>query len=391
MIVQTTRISVKGGVRYLACHLLDKIAENDAIEILAGDRHALSDAHALARAKGCKFSVRHLSVSPQREMDPAQLSKFLRSIDDEFLIGTARPRLIVRHVKNNRSHFHIAIAEVDPRTLRVMDCRNDYARLEAVARRYEQDHGETVQPTRAERHHRKTEGFSDVARKRAERTMPAFDRTKLKQAFSVSHEAFLAELARQGLTISDGDKGPILINHLGQFVAAANRAVGVRRVEFSKFMEENKNGGNYFRVAELSGVGGTQSREAAASPFTPGDSGRPRSIGAALGPSGVHIRRPTPAGRGAKNRGRSARPPLTPLVRHHREHFFLCRLRTVDLDDLLRRAEELAAWMRSIFEPQAQRLSRKIQELKQGQEPIVPAEISKPAAATYDLKRRMSL
>jgi hypothetical protein len=37
MIVQTTRINRKGGVQYLATHLLDKSDENDRIEVLAGD------------------------------------------------------------------------------------------------------------------------------------------------------------------------------------------------------------------------------------------------------------------------------------------------------------------------------------------------------------------
>ena len=81
MIVQTTRIRRDGGVRYLARHLLDKVAENERIEILSGDRLALDDAHALASAKGCRYSVRHLSISPERDMSPSQLSDFLRAID----------------------------------------------------------------------------------------------------------------------------------------------------------------------------------------------------------------------------------------------------------------------------------------------------------------------
>jgi len=63
------------------------------------------DAQALAKAKGCKYAVRHLSVSPEREMSPANLSEFLRSVDVEFNIGAERPRLVVRHVKKGRAHF----------------------------------------------------------------------------------------------------------------------------------------------------------------------------------------------------------------------------------------------------------------------------------------------
>jgi hypothetical protein len=58
MIVQATRISRKGGIQYLARHLLDKSDENDRIEVLAGDRAALQDAQMLAEVKGCRYSIR---------------------------------------------------------------------------------------------------------------------------------------------------------------------------------------------------------------------------------------------------------------------------------------------------------------------------------------------
>lgn len=389
MIVQTTRISRKGGVRGLARHLLDKLTENEAIEVLAGDRHALFDAHALACLKGCRYSIRHLSVSPEREMTPVQLSEFLRSVDAEFRIGADRPRLVVRHVKKGRSHFHIAVAEVDPTTLRVLDCRNDFARLEHLARGYEQSHNETIQPTCAERRRRRVEGFSDVARKRAERASPKFDRTKLKLAFAASGKAFARELVRQGLQIANGDKGPILVTATGTFVAAANRAVAVRRGEFLKIMEEMKHDG-YFRVDANSDVSRTEHRDAPASPIAPGDAGQPGSHRAAHGPSKSHPRRSAPAGPGAEGGCRAARSSIASIARYfRREQLFLRRLGKLDLDDLLRRAEEMAAWMRSIFEPPAQRLTRKIQELKREQKTIVPAEISATPPATYDFRRRM--
>jgi len=63
LIVQTTRINRIGGIRHLAKHLLDKPEENDLIEILAGDRATLDDAQTIANAKGCRYSIRHLSIS----------------------------------------------------------------------------------------------------------------------------------------------------------------------------------------------------------------------------------------------------------------------------------------------------------------------------------------
>ena len=232
--------SRKGGVRYLVHHLLGKVHENEKIEVLAGDRHALDDAQALARLKGCRYSVRHLSISPQREMTPRQLSAFLRAIDTEFKVGLERQCLVVRHVKNGRSHFYMSVSEVDLVTLRVLDCRRDFARLENLARCYEADNGEQVQPTRAERRTQRAEGFSDVARKRAERSAPKFDWTKLRQAARRGRAAFLREIDRQSLRTENGDKGAILVTTDGVFVAAACRAAGMKRGEFQSFLQ----GGN---------------------------------------------------------------------------------------------------------------------------------------------------
>lgn len=391
MILQTTRISRKGGVRYLSHHLLGKVHENERIEVLAGDRHVLDDAQSLAALKGCRYSIRHISVSPEHEMTPAQLGEFLKTVDAEFRVGPDRPRLVVRHIKKGRSHFHIAIAEVDPVTLRVLDCRNDYARLEELARRYEQRHAETVQPTRTERRQRKLEGCSDIARKRAERVCNEFDRTKLKQAFGVGGQAFAHELARQGLRITNGDKGPILVNMVGTFVVAANRAVGVRRGEFSKLMETLTHDGNHFRVDANVDVGRAKHRDAVAPSISFRDAERPGSNRSAPRPSKAYSRRAEPADRSLEGRGRPARSSISPLTRRlRREQLFLNRIGNVDLDDLLRRAREMAAWIRTIFEPPAQRLTRRIQELKQEQNRIVPAEISTPLPATFTFQRRMT-
>lgn len=395
MIVQTTRISRKGGIRYLARHLLDKTDENERIEILAGDRNALHDAQALAGTKGCCYSIRHLSVSPGMEMTPAQLSAFFRAIDAEFGIGEHRPRLIVRHVKKGRSHFHIAVAEVDPMTLRVLDCRRDYARLEELARRYEADHNETVQPSRTERRTRKVEGFSDIARKRAERLSPGFDRTRLKTAFAAGPNAFRSELKTQGLHIADGDKGPILVTASGAFVAAACRTVSVRRADFRKFIEEENAHdrliGSQTRHADHHIKHGTLRSEAPAAPFPRGNAGRRTGQDRSASRTAQPVaRRPAPTGGGAEGARRPDRAPAPAIVRRrHRERLFLLRLGKLDLDDLLRRARDLAAWIVAAFEPPTIRLTRQIAEARKN--PASRPDIAtRPDAQTYDYTRRMT-
>lgn len=394
MIVQATRISRKGGVQYLASHLLDKSDENDRIEILAGDRAALYDAQALAEVKSCRYSVRHLSISPEREMSPAQLSAFIRAIDAEFRVGPDRPRLVVRHVKKDRSHFHVVLAEVDPTTLRVLDCRNDFRRLEDLARRYEADHGENVQPTRVERREARIEGFSDVARKRAERMSPGFDRTRLKCAFAIGAEAFQLELKTQGLRLADGDKGAILVTAEGTFVAAACRAVGIKRGEFRKFEQRGNDNeqliGTQTPAPATAGECRAQHNEAPTAPKSAGNAGWTGPRRPVAGTVAARPRYATSSGRGFEGGFRQGRSVVTALtVRRCREDLSLSRLNR-ELDDILRRAQELASWIRSIFEPESIRLSRQIEDIRRMRKSFPPAEASRPSASDYDYRRRVT-
>lgn len=396
MIVQATRISRQGGVRYLANHLLDKVGENDLIEVLSGDRHTLTDAHALAMAKGSKYSVRHLSISSESEMTPKQLTAFIRSIDAEFGIGPARPRLVVRHVKKGRSHFHIAVAEVDPVTLRVLDCRHDYPRLEALARMYEQNNGETVQPTRAERRQCQLQGFSDVARKRAERTAPKFDRTKLKKSYANGIDAFLTEVRRQGMRIAEGNEGSILVDASGAFVAAANRVAGVKRESFENVIREIshelQHDGNEDLSRDTVGCGGKEYIEPGASPGPPGASTRTRQDRATPGDAKPAFGHPAATGAGIEVRRRQDRSHIQTLrLYRRREEIFLRHLGKLDLDDLLRRAQELAEWIKSIFEPTADRLVRQIEDMKQTRKLFPPADAPVASGPSYNMKRRMPL
>lgn len=394
MIVQSTRISREGGVHYLARHLLDKTAENQRIEIIAGDRNALYDAYSLASVKRCRYSLRHLSISPEREMKPAQLSEFLRSIDEEFNVGAERPRLIVRHVKNNRSHFHIAIAEVDPVTQRVLDCRHDYTRLESLARRYEQSHDETVQPSRTDRRLREVQGFSDVARKRAERVAPQFDRTKLKRAYTSGIASFLGEVETQGLRITHGDKGSILIDASGTFVAAANRSAGVKRDEFEQAFKEishaERNGNEDLNRTSADDRGEDHVEPSAAPVTSPAATGA-GSRRAAIGDARAHLGRSAPASGGTEVRARKARSRVQALTcRRYHEEVFVRQLGVLDLDDLLRRARELAAWIMSAFEPDVDRLTRQISDIQRKRKLFRQAEITSVTAPSYDPSWRIS-
>jgi len=392
MIIQSTRISRKSGPQFLARHLLDKTDENERIEVLAGDRQALQDAHVLAAVKGCRYSIRHFSISSERDMSPSQLTQFFRSIDDEFKIGPDRPRLIVRHIKKGRSHFHLAIAEVDPASLRVLDCRHDFARLEKLARAYELDQGETVQLTRPERRSQRIDAFSDVARKKAERISPCFDRTKLKSAFASGRDVFFSEVQYQGLKLANGKKGHVFINSSGEFVAAANRAVGTSRAAFSKFMEGFEYDGNNFRIRADADNSRAEHKEPLAAPVSVESTRGPRPYRPANERAGPYSGSPASAGRGTERGRRTIGSPLSPLINdRQQEQLFLHRLAAVDFDDLLQRAKEMAVWVQSIFEPQVVRLKRQIQQLQNAGKQILSADTQKTMPPTYNVERRLTL
>lgn len=362
MIVQSTRIARKGGYQRLEKHLLDKLEDNERVQILSGDRGIFADAQALADAKKCKYAIRHLSISPERQMSPKQLAGFVRSIDAEFGIGLLRPRLVVLHQKDGRVHFHLAISEIDPATGRVLDSRHDYARLERLARAYEAANDERLQLSRRDRAVEKVEGFSARARQKAERLVGGFDRTRLKRASAKGASELQHELELQGLSVAPGEKGLILITRGGEFVAAAHRATGLKKNEFADFWEAYRNDTN----REISN--GHVAGHTPASPRKHGSCRQwPRSNRQAELVTDFDPAAPNTADRSSPRSLRTHRAYYSPVAQRWAHRTLLQQsLTTVDLDELLRWAEELTVSLMKIIMGPRQLLSARIHEARSG-------------------------
>lgn len=363
MIIQSSRISRAGGYHYLEKHLLDKTHENDRIQILSGDRAVFADAQALAISKKCKYALRHLSISPEEEMSPRQLSKFIKSIDAEFGIGDHRPRLVVLHQKSGRVHFHIAISEVDPASGKVLDSRCDYARLEKLAREYESTNAERLQATRIERAAEKRSGLSSMARQKAERIAEAFDRTRLKTACSEGAQRLQDELRLQHLKVANGERGYILITASGQFVAAAHRATGMKKYEFSKFWEAYND--EIVRTHSDGNVTGYSSGTSAgkcASSRTDTERNRQSKLSAVFDHAA-----PKTADRTLRESFRAGRADCPPLAHLSTRRVLLARgLTDIDWEELLLWAEQLtAALMKIVIRPR-ELLSARIHHARLG-------------------------
>jgi len=362
MIIQSTRISRTGGYKYIEKHLLDKVQENERVQILVGDRAVFADAQALADSKKSKYAMRHLSINPDATMSPSQLAKFIRSIDVEFGIGDQRPRLLVLHQKGGRVHFHLAVSEVDPGTGRILDSRCDYSRLEQLSREYEIANGERVQMSRIDRALENTEGFSAIARQKAERAIAVFDRTQLKLACAKGASELEVEMQRQGLEITDGEKGFILVTSAGELVAAAHRAAGLRKNEFKALWE------TYRYEITRPHTDGHAARHSSHSSDRHRDCRRKAGRNRQAKFSFVgHHETPNTTDRNIAQPLRARRADYSPLVyRRVQKALLKQNIETIDWDELLRWAEVLAAALMNIVIAPRQLLSARIHHARNG-------------------------
>lgn len=362
MIIQSTRIRRSSGYRYLEAHLLDKPHDNERIEILAGDRAAFADAQALADARKSRYAIRHLSISPEGAMSPGQLTEFVRAIATEFGIGDQRPRLVVLHQKDGRVHFHLAIAEIDPATGRVLDSRHDFARLERLAREYEAANCERIQMSRSDRALAKAEGLSSMARQRAERIAGSFDRTRLKQACTAGERQFRDELRGQGLLVAAGEKGLILVDGTGRFVAAAHRAAGMKKNDFKQFWERVQN--DIDRPIS-DGPAPGHSWSAPAGRASTGT--RTKRCGPDHHTSILDPYRTSATDRSAPHSFRARWTYLSSVAFRRAQRAILRKCLTkLDWDDLQRRAEEMAAAMTTLLLGPRDRLRAEIARARSG-------------------------
>lgn len=237
MIISTSRIKASSGGRKLWNHL-QKTAENEQIHVLAGDQATLDDWVSDARAAGVKYGVRHVSISPDREMTRDQALDAARLWAEEF--GADPEQLvIVEHVKKRvgadepTRHWHIAAPEYDPAERRVMDSSWNYIRNEVVARQIEHRCGHESTPgrhtgpviemlrgrglydvaeavDRARSAERPTAAYSKRQHQRAKRQ--GHDLPKIREAVqaawakSDTAEALRSALAEHGLEVAQGER-----------------------------------------------------------------------------------------------------------------------------------------------------------------------------------------
>lgn len=263
MIVSATRIRTSRGARAIGAHVFTG-AKNERIDLVHGDRADLDDMVADAEGRGCRYAIRHYSISPEQATTREQAMEIIHDLGREFGFDVARA-VVVEHQKRRAGaggfdqHWHVMAPEFDPVSGRVMSDKWMRPRHEKIARCAEMRLGHQIvigrwnaaverrlradgRDAEADRitslvgRDRPCSAFTANAHQmtqRAGRSLPN-DRALIKDAWqrADSGRAFVAALADAGLTIRHGDKKAVyVIERDGSLVGAADRLVGKKRAD----------------------------------------------------------------------------------------------------------------------------------------------------------------
>ncbi|WP_373319849.1 relaxase/mobilization nuclease domain-containing protein, partial [Acetobacter pomorum] len=152
IIIKSTRIKTKSGPTNISRHLLDKIEDNEAIELIKGNRQDMVEAFDSARNKAgkpSKYALRHWIVNSTEKMNDQQFNRTLQALADEFEFNVD-DAVVVRHTKEkdtddkevSNQHYHITVPEILENG-KVLSDKKNYQRHEKIARTLENEFGFT--------------------------------------------------------------------------------------------------------------------------------------------------------------------------------------------------------------------------------------------------------
>lgn len=247
MIIGATRVKKDARSKgYLVNHLLDKVEQNEVIEVVYGSRETFDLMKSFAKPQLGKYAFRHMHINPQHEEHAGieNINYLVDEINKEFHVEETRARVLVKHVKPNasgelRTHYHYVIAEYDHESEHpLLDDSYNYLRHEKLSREFNKKFGEKIHPLRKERKAKAIPHVSPDQRQRAERVEPNFNAGKLAIAYAEGISALKAEMKSQGIKAENGYKKIILVNNNNEIVSAFDRALKMDGKTFKLFYEE---------------------------------------------------------------------------------------------------------------------------------------------------------
>ncbi len=230
-------MNLKGGQRAggvdQAVHLLNRL-DNDEVEVIeirgtvAKDVLGfMSETEAIASGTRCKKPFYSLSISPPVPLTAQQYTAAIASIESELGLS-GQPRVIIRHVKKGREHYHVVWSRIDFRTMTAVHISHDRFKLQKVRKELAAKFGYAL-PQRLEEKLNHT--LAENAQAAATGITPqerSFDITEAYMA-SDTGQAFIHALAELGYTVAQGDKRVfVIVDRYGYVYSLSRQIKGVR-------------------------------------------------------------------------------------------------------------------------------------------------------------------
>lgn len=203
-----------GGIDQ-ARHLLNSF-DNDQVEVLGIRGSAahdvvgfMTETEAIASGTNCRKPFYALSISPPFAFSADQYAATIERIESELGLA-GQPRVVIRHVKNGREHYHTVWSRIDHRSMTAIHLSHDRLKLQKVRREMAARFGYQL-PN--EPHNRPPDSPAESAHANATGITPDQRRHDITEAYMASDNAasFRAALAELGYTLARGDKRAFVV------------------------------------------------------------------------------------------------------------------------------------------------------------------------------------
>ncbi|MDP2582091.1 hypothetical protein Q8W37_19285 [Shimia thalassica] len=140
MIIKSSRVQARHGEQ-IARYLEDQ-GENELVSWALGDAEDIALMSLIAQYSNKLFGVRHFVIAPGKDLSIFELQTTVRDVYEEYDVTSLSQNqacLVMHQKPRSRAgvcdvHFHLAVAELDPGSGRVMCSRFTKMRDEKIAR-----------------------------------------------------------------------------------------------------------------------------------------------------------------------------------------------------------------------------------------------------------------
>lgn len=269
MIIKSKPISAGSGSRAIFNHLVNKLEENEYIDVLNGSRQNIDNCVSDAKSMNRTNSVIHFIVSSDEAITREQALKCTSMLGNEFGFSSDDIMLMAEHGKerhngtSDNKHWHFLVRANNPENGKTLNLSNAYKRQELVARTFEIENDLKLTQGRHNKYvyHNIDEKYRALIAPLCDGDLPnSFTNDNSAQQakrdgrdlFSLKDEAknifnessswndFQTKIKERGWTIEQGTKKTdvlILNDEKGKLIGSVSRVLGIKKDELTHMIE----------------------------------------------------------------------------------------------------------------------------------------------------------